>query len=199
MLPALEGGASRKLGDEAADSARASYRETLGDVGPEPLAELVDQAETGYEHQRQRSNLLEQRANYFLGAAGLTTTLVLANAGLLIGKDALDHGWPLTTGAIVLIVASVCALMSGLRALQAMMLTFERTPPHAVTRIVDRRDLSKDDVGRDYLAALLVAQRRTTVVSNWKVGRVKSARRWFTGVVGGIAGLTAIVVASGLT
>ena len=55
------------------------------------LEELLHQAETGYEHQRQRSSTLEQRANFFLGAAGLTTTLVLANAGLF-GRPGFSGG-----------------------------------------------------------------------------------------------------------
>jgi hypothetical protein len=197
LVPPLKGGASKRLGPGTADRSRSAYAELLSEVHGEDLDELKEEARLGYEHQRQRGGSTEQRANFFLGAAGLTTSLVLANAGLLLGTSKLDPTWR-GLAAIALGAASICAIAAGLRAMQATMITFWRTPPNAVPLVVDRRELSGEDLARSYVAALLVAQGRAGVIGDWKVARLAAARRWFIGAIGGVVLLTAFVLIEAL-
>ena len=158
------------------------------------LEELKEQALLGYEHQRERIAAVEQRANFFLGAAGLTTSLVLANAGLLLGASKLGSTYRVLAAA-VLAAASLCAIAAGLRALQATMITFIRAPPNGVPRLMKRRHLSKDELLHAYIAALVVGQHRLSVIADWKIGRMKEARRWFVLVTVAIVVLTGFVLA----
>lgn len=194
LIPAPKGGTvRRRLDHQAVERSRDSYEKILRDVRNNDLVEMKEQALLGFEHQRQRSTGAEQRANFFLGAAGLTTTLVLTNASLLIGKDKLEEPWRVLAAA-ALIVASVCAVVSGVRALQAAMLTFSRTPPNAVTRVLRRRDKEGDALHRAYLASVFVGQGRASVVGDWKIARLGQARTWFLGVIFGAVGLSICVL-----
>lgn len=192
--PALKGGAEKRLRRNTAERSRTAYAEMMRDAPSAVLPELRDQALLGYEHQRGRIASAEQRATFFLGAAGLTTSLVLANAGLLLGTNKLDSPWR-HFAAISLLVASVCAIAAGLRALQATMVTFIRTPPNGVPRIVDRRRATEDRLLRAYIAALLVGQHRLSVIADWKIARMKGATRWFVGAIVSVVVLTVFVLA----
>ena len=194
-LPALKGGAARKIDKNSADRARDSYTKSLGMAGEVDRTGLKEQAEAGLEQQQQRGSGAEQKANFFLGAAGLTTSLVLANAGLLVGTDKLHDPWRIWAAA-ALILASICALISGVRALQAAMATFSRTPPNSVGRLLGRMKTDKDEFQRCHIAALLVAQGRAGTVADWKIERMSAARRWFAGVVAGVILLTGFVLAN---
>lgn len=194
LVPPPRGGTSRRqLDHDAVERSRASYERMFREVSGEDLTQLEEQSLLGFEHQRQRGSGAEQRANFFLGAAGLTTTLILTNASFLIGDKKLDEPW-LALAAVSLGIASLCALVCGGRALQAAMLTFSRTPPNAVTRIVRRRDRKGEDLRRIYVASLLVAQARTSVVGDWKISRLSEAREWFLGVILGAVALSACVL-----
>jgi hypothetical protein len=192
--PPLKGGATKGLPPAIADRSRDAYAASLTKARGEDLAELKQEALLGYEHQRARVTGVEQRANYFLGAAGLTTSLILANAGLLLGTGKLQAPWlGLAAGALAL--ASVCAIGAGARALQASMVTFVRSPPNGSAKVLARRKLKGDELVRAYLGALLVAQARASAVGDWKIERLGSARRWFIGVIAGIVLLTVFVLA----
>lgn len=200
LAPPLNGGAPRRVSPEAADCSREAYAELLdkskasGDDREKALEQLREQAESGDQRQRDRGTGAETRSNYFAGAAGLTTTLVLANAGLLLGQDALDNPLRWMAGA-VLLVASFCAVMTGLRALQASMVTFVRCPANSVSRIVARRkapDLKSLEAR--YIAALLVSQNRNSVVADWKITRLQGARGWFAVVIAGVVMVTVLVL-----
>lgn len=198
VLPPLKGGSSRRLTGGAADRSRSAFAELLpsGDETEAVLVELKEQALRGYEHQRERGAETERRANFFLGAAGLTTSLVLANAGLLLGAKL--HAPLRTLAAISLGVASVCAIAAGFRAMQAMMISFFRTPPNGVDRVLDRCTDSSEVMVRSYIAALLVAQGRAGAIGDWKVNRLGGARRWFVGAITGVMLLTVFVLAEAL-
>jgi len=202
LLPPLNGGAPRRVLLAAADSSRAAYLDLLQERGASegagpPLEQLRRQAELGDERQRDRGASAETRSNYFAGAAGLTTTLVLANASLLLGQNALDNPLRWLAGA-ALLGASFCAVMTGLRALQASMITFVRCPPNSVTRLVKRRKAADAAaLEREYIAALLVSQNRNSVVADWKITRLQEARRWFGGVIAGVGILTVFVLIQG--
>lgn len=197
VMPPLKGGSRRRLTGGAAERSRSAQAELMTAIETPELMELKEQALLGYEHQRQRLAETEQRANFFLGTAGLTTSLVLANAGLLIGAGKLDPPWSgLAAGALA--VASVCAIASGLRAMQAVMISFFRTPPNAVDRVFDRASLKGEELLRVYVAALLVAQGRAGAIGDWKINRLRGARRWFVAAIAGVVFLTAFVLAEAL-
>jgi hypothetical protein len=197
LNPPLKGGASRRLAKGSAERSRKAYAELLeGVTGPE-LAEVRDQALLGYEQQRQRGAATEQRANFFLAASGLTTSLVLANASLLLGASKL--GSPSRQlAALALGAASACAIAAGLRAMQAMMISFFHAPPNGVDRIFDRRTAQGDSLTRLYVGALLVAQARAGAIGDWKVNRLRDARRWFVGAIVGVVLLTSFVLVEAL-
>ena len=166
-----------------------ALRRTKGD----DLIQLEGQALRGLEEARNRVARADQRANFFLGAAGLTTSLVLANGTFLIGEDKLDHPWRgIAVG--VLIFASVCALVAGVRALQASMLTNQRMTPENLGLMLNRSKKRGDAMRRDYVAAVLVTQARSSSVGSWKLSLVASSRRWFTGVIFGVVALTICVL-----
>lgn len=192
--PPLKGGSTRSPRQEMFERSREAFAELLASSDEATLEDLKEQALLGYEHQRERIGTVEQRANFFLGAAGLTTSLVLANAGLLLGADKLESPWR-TLAAAALLIASLCAIAAGLRALQATMITFVRAPPNGVPRVMKRRRLGKNELLHAYVAALLVGQHRLSVIADWKIGRMKEARRWFVIVTGAIVVLTGFVLA----
>jgi hypothetical protein len=194
LVPPLRGGAlRRRLSHDAVERSHTSYERILAEVKGNDLVQLEEQALLGFEHQRQRGSGAEQRANFFLGAAGLTTTLILANASFLIGENKLDGIWLDLAGA-ALAAGSLCALICGGRALQAAMVTFSRTPPNAVTRLLGRRDREGEALRRAYIASLLTAQARTGIVGDWKIARLSEAREWFLGVILGAVLLSACVL-----
>jgi hypothetical protein len=200
IAPPLNGGAPRRVSPEAANCSRDAYFDLLlkimvsGDEREKALEQLREQAELGDQRQRDRATGAETRSNYFAGAAGLTTTLVLANAGLLLGQDKLDNPLRWMAGT-ALLVASFCAVMTGLRALQASMVTFVRCPANSVSRIVARRNSpDMESLECRYIAALLLSQNRNSVVGDWKITRLQEARSWFALVIAGVVVVTALVL-----
>lgn len=191
LFPPLKGGAKRRGITDVAKRQARDERYRLLAAGA--LAEFEAQALLGYEHQRERVRGVEQRANFFLGAAGLTTSLVLANAGLLLDSDQLDPPW-LYLAAITLGLATLFTIVAGLRALQATMTTFTRLPPDNVPRLDERLSRSEGGLRRARVAALLVAQYRTSAIADWKLGRLKAARTWFVAAVAWIVVLTVFVL-----
>ncbi|HET7444467.1 MAG TPA: hypothetical protein VFJ57_07395 [Solirubrobacterales bacterium] len=173
---------------------RDFYIEELAGTCGAALTELRDQAQSGYDLWRERGAAIEQRANFFLGAAGLSTTLVLTNASLLLGNDGLDSPWrELSAGTLA--VASVFAILAGVRAMQAITFTFFRTSPNRPGDIFERRAVSGvNKPVRAYLGALLVAQEREALIVNWKTARLGAARLWFTLAVAGVAVVTTFVL-----
>lgn len=128
VKPPLRGGADRGVDRDTSRRSRRDYVALLEEGKDENLARLTEEALLGYEHERARAASAEQRANFFLGAAGLTSTLVLTNAGLLFGDGKLEAPW-LGLAIASLALASVCAIVAGLRAIQATMITFVRSHP----------------------------------------------------------------------
>jgi len=193
--PPLRGGATSVVKPGLADRSRLAYKQRLEATAGDELTAIVEQARMGLDSQRERSAGVEQRANFFLGAAGLTTSLVLANAGLLLGDSKLESPW-IYLAVAALAIASGCAVLAGFRALQAAMYTFVRTPAYETKRILERRNLDLDEARRREVGALLVAQARTKTIADWKVARLKEARRWFLRTTIGIVVLTLLVLAS---
>lgn len=195
--PPLRGGATREVSSTLAKRSRLAYKQSFNGISGTSLTELAEQASHGFENQRERSAAVEQRANFFLGAAGLTTSLVLANAGLLLGTSKLDSPW-LYLGAGALLVASLFAIAAGFRAVQATMYTFIRTPAYEVERVLERRVLGVAEGRRWETAALLVAQARTKTIADWKVSRLIEARKWFMWLILAVAALTGMVLGNAI-
>ncbi len=197
IVPPPHGGASREAETDLSERARSVFLENLSDVDDQELAELKDRALSGYDINRERNSTVEQRANFFLGAAGLSSTLVLANASVLlgVGNGALNAPWRQLSAA-ALAVASFCAIAAGIRAMQAVMLAFGRVSPTSVEDAFNWRETPGScRVARSHLTALLVAQERELWIGNWKLERLSEARRWFGGAVLGVVVVTGFVLA----
>lgn len=192
----LSGGASRSPDEEDTRRCRQVILSCLSRVGDGEVKELHEQAQQGYELQRERNSTVEQRANFFLGAAGLSSTLVLANASILLGAGdgALGSPWrQLSAAAFAL--ASVFAILAGLRALQAVMLAFGRISPSGVGPILDADSANGTlRATRNHTSFLLLAQERELRVHEWKLARLGEARKWFGGAVLGVVVVTAFVL-----
>jgi hypothetical protein len=140
-------------------------------VGPE----LVEQARSGWERAVARHTGIESRAGTFIQAAGLTTTVVLVNNALLSGDDRVT-GNSRTVFIVAIVVASALLLVAGFYGLVAVMRTFGRVAPDNATRLIERAGVAEEyerHIRR--VAALLVAQRRTSIVADWKLARLKRA------------------------
>lgn len=74
------------------------------------------------------------------------------------------------------------------------MLTFGHTPPNSVSRVMARRSLETEPMMRSYIGALLVGQHRLSAIADWKVMRMKEARRWFVAASLGVVALTLLVL-----
>jgi hypothetical protein len=193
VFPPLLGGAKSKV-DNSTIHKVCNYRAARLPLAKDAdLAELKEEALRGQAVLADRCAVLEQRANFFLGAAGLTSSLVLANSGLLLGTAKLSDPW-LGMAIVFLAVSSVCAVLAGFRAMQAAMTTFIRATPSNSHGISERAELSGPHLARSYVGALLVAQNREEVVGSWKLARLKSARRWFLATIVGISLLTGVVL-----
>lgn len=196
VVPPLAGGAARSPDEEDTKRCRNVFLSCLSRLRDDEVKELHEQAQEGYELQRERNATVEQRANFFLGAAGLSSTLVLANASILLGagEGALGSPWrQLSAAAFAL--ASVCAIVAGIRALQAVMLSFERVSPSGVGPILEADSASGGlRATRNHTSFLLLAQERELRVHEWKLARLGEARRWFGGAVLGVVVVTAFVL-----
>jgi hypothetical protein len=191
--PPLPGGAEKSLPDSTILAAGRHCAEQIPTSSAESLAEIRDHALLGHTTLADRCAVLEQRANFFLGAVGLTSSLVLANSGLLLGDGHLEAPW-LAPALVFLVIATVSAVIAGVMAMLAAMATFIRTTPNGAMQIIDRTGLPVPEVTQLYIGALLVAQKREEVIGTWKLGRLKTARHWFLVVILGVAALTVVVV-----
>jgi hypothetical protein len=191
--PPRGGEGLRRANEKAAIRSQEIRYAELQKVGDEDLGQLKEEAEAGFARELERNAAAEQRASFFLGAAGLTTSLILANASLLIGSERLGPPWRLLAAA-TLVLASGCAILSGLRALQITAGQFQRIYPTSAGEIVRRGSREGGDRIRAYVAGLLIACSRESALAEWKFACLASARRWFFGVIGGVVLLTAIVL-----
>jgi hypothetical protein len=188
---AIAGWRERPKREPRSDQQNApGIKEQIKEVSGDDAHELKEEALRGLEFQQRRSAGVEQRASFLLAAAGLSSSLVLANAGLLLGNVELDPPW-LQLAAASLALASVCAAITGLRAIQATMFDFVQVLPHTMLL---RRKSSGDKLVRSYIAQLQVAEFRERAVTDWKSARMISARKWFFGALAGIALLTMFVL-----
>lgn len=201
LRPPLQGGAPKLGIERAAGWAQGKYEEDLGRADDVALTALTEQAAAGFNEEGIRLGVLEQRANFFLGAAGITTTLVVASSGLLLGaKDAHLHSPWLQLAATALVVASACSLFAALRAAQAAMAAFGRWAPSGVEGVIARSQAGEAEaITRAYIGALQVGTLRNQVIGNWKMHRLKSARRWFAGMISAMFVLTLVVLLDALT
>jgi hypothetical protein len=114
---------------------------------------------------------IEARAGTFVQAAALTSTLVLGNQCLITGDHPVRHApakW-IFLGAIV--TASAALIVSGIYGLFATMRTFDRVAPNTSPRILEHsRASAATGLAQDTRAALL-AQRRISLIGDWKLAR----------------------------
>lgn len=194
LNPPLGSGAPRFLDSAATAAATRSYEEGLGNGLTDTRAA---DATAGYERAHDRLRSIEARATVFLQAAGLTGTLVLANAALIVGDDGLT-GATGTAVTLGLLVAAIALVVAGIYALFAVTRTFSQVAPHSPARMLKRSRLSADAALKDSVASLLLGQRRLSVVGDWKLDRVKRASWALLVVVAGLAVSSGAVVAEAL-
>jgi hypothetical protein len=173
-----------------------SYLQALGDAD---RADLVADATAGYERARDKRDSVAARASVFLQAAGVTGTLVLANGALLIGDDS---GLGEVTKVVVtvgLLAASLALIAAGVYGLLALTWSFGLMAPNNPARIIGRSKVTDEaDDRRQAIAVLLLAQRRMSMVSDWKLDRVKRATFAFLVGIAGVAIATVAVVIEAL-
>lgn len=194
--PPLGSGAPRFAGSSRVDAAADSYAASLGDRVDDAL---VEDAVAGYERARERRSSIEGRATTLLQGAGLTGTLVLANGTLLVGDDS-GLGDPARVAVTLgLVVASTALVCAGVYSLLAIARTFTQVAPNSPRRLLARSKVADDgELLRQKAAALLVAQRRTSIVGDWKLDRLKRATAAFLVGVGGVAVASIALVAEAL-
>jgi hypothetical protein len=152
------------------------------------MDDWIAQAREGYEQERSRIEGVQQRASFILGAAGVTTAGVLANGSLLFDKDAFSA---LAARGIVgglLAVATLALVGAAYSALEATMVMFELAQPSSPWQLERRiHTLGRDEEPRYLLATTLLAARRAEAIGDWKVRRVRQARRRFTLAIASLA------------
>jgi len=187
ISPPLGWGAPRWLArtkkvETAMKEGRASFN-----LGRQLDQDLVAATTAGWDTARTRVAGIEARAGTFVQAAALTSTLVLVNQGLITGDHPVRHApakW-IFLGAIV--TASAALIVSGIYGLFATMRTFDRVAPNTSPRILEHsRASAATGLAQDIRAALL-AQRRTSLIGDWKLARLKRATTFFAIAIAGIA------------
>lgn len=177
----------RKFQREVQAAKRIALPEALrGDS----LKEVVEQTLHGYEREEDRIDGIQQRATFFLGATGLTTSLVLVNGSLLYGSNPLHSFGVRIAVGVLLAIAGLAFVAAGLAALDATTITFDRALPNSAWQIEGRLGLGADDARRDLLAALLLAGQRAEAIGDWKLRQLKGARLLFA------LGMALVVIAS---
>jgi hypothetical protein len=157
------------------------------DLGPHVDDTLVTDSTAGWEGARTRLTGIETRAATFVQAAALTSTLVLANQGLIAGDHPVRHAPAKWIFLAAILTASTALIISGIYGLYATMRTFDRIAPNNLTRILARSKISGAAAKNAHVAANLMAQRRTSLISDWKLARLKRATVFFGIAVAGIA------------
>jgi hypothetical protein len=206
VSPPLPWGAPRALIDDARDRnertpvalATDSFASSLTKPGSSVSPESVEDARSGWERAVSRHGGIESRAGTFIQVAGLTTTVVLVNNTLVSGDDKVT-GSSRTIFIAALIAASALLLIAGLYGLFAVMRTFGRVAPDNATRLIQRARMPEQDRHVATVAVLLVAQRRTSIVADWKLARLKRATFAFglAAVAIAVASAAYLVAASG--
>ena len=211
LSPPLAAGASRRLAYSQAT--RRAEELFSGQISPSSALEAVHEAQDGWEAGRQRLAGVDQRATFFLGAAGLTSTLLVANAKLFVGDDKLLDGAEAVVALVSLAVATALLVASGTYALMASMRTFDRVSPDTNLRVARRHARSGpapkpswlpwrrrvvDAAGArrelDRVGSFMLARHRTSLIIDWKLARLKRATGLFLGA--GVAlGVVSVAVA----
>jgi hypothetical protein len=152
------------------------------------MEDWIAQAQEGYEQERSRIEGIQQRASFILGASGVTTAGVLANGSLLIGKDAFSALSAKLTVGVLLTAATVALVGAAYSALEATMVLFELAQPSSPWQLERRiHKLGHEEESRYVLATTLLAARRAEAIGDWKVRRLRQARRRFTAAIVSVA------------
>ncbi|HEV7750497.1 MAG TPA: hypothetical protein VGO71_03100 [Baekduia sp.] len=180
--------------DAIASFARALTRSRA----PGARERAVAEATSGLERARDRLKGIEDRAATYVQAATLTSTLVLANGALINGQDAVNAGVGRWVAAVALVIASAALIVAGVYGLAAVMFTFDRVGPDNPARVIARSRLDQAEASRQFVAALLAAYRRTQLVADWKMARLKRATVAFLVSIAGIGVASGTLVVQAL-
>ena len=83
--------------------------------------------------------------------------------------------------------ASAALIVSGIYGLFATMRTFDRIAPNTGARILERSRAAEATGLAQNIRAALLAQRRTSLIGDWKLARLKRATTFFAIAIAGIA------------
>jgi hypothetical protein len=187
ISPPLGWGAPRWLARE--EKVQETFKEglssfNLGQQVDEPLAAA---ATAGLESARTRVAGIEARAGTFVQAAALTSTLVLVNQGLITGDHPVRHSPAKWIFLFAIVTASAALIVSGIYGLFATMRTFDRIAPNALAPILERSRADKAKGLEQDVRGALIAQRRTSLIGDWKLARLKRATTFFGAAIALIA------------
>lgn len=200
FFPPLGSGSPRWItskGGALVGAAIDSFEKSLGPVLQEDTAA---QAKDGYERARGRVGLAEDRAKTYFTGSGVTSTLVLANSALIF-----DPKFGLSAGVEGVVMASLAVgtlalVTAGTSSMAAINRTTGRISANTPARIIERSKLSETEAERVLVATWLAAQRRASLIADWKMDRVKVATTSFLIAVGCVtlATIALLAQASGL-
>lgn len=187
FFPFLPGGGRRRIDIECANSYRRDEFDQLRQKIGDPAAEgtrsnlIEEQAEHAMASAASRVAAMEERATMLIGASGLTTTLVLTNAGLF-GEDGVGGTMRMVI-FIILGLASFLSLLAGARAIQVTTINWDRGYPDSADRLAERASLPAEEMEVFRAAALVIAARRAVDIGSWKSKLLAQARSMFLAAI----------------
>jgi hypothetical protein len=164
--------------DEATLAAELMPEDTDEDKKVARAAELLTEAQSIYERAEDRAAGAIARATTLQGAVAIATSRLLAGAGLVIGKTALQGIVWIVFFAVLLVGATVALVMTGVRALSATS-TIHRWHRPTATDIVRRSQLGAAEARVQLAAETLIDYGYNTKIAAWKVAYLGAAAWWF--------------------
>jgi hypothetical protein len=169
-----------------------AIRERLETDDPVLAAELLAQAREIGSAPQDRVEGVERRATTLLGTVGIATSLSVAGAALVLDPSKL-HGdaWRIAV-AIGFFLATLCFVMCGVRAVQALADRQTWMAPRDEDILnVRSKGLAKARV--DLAVSILRSAGANDPIADWKVAYLGAARWWFTRALAALI-VTALVL-----
>ena len=172
----------------------AELAQRLQVADKELSAMLLAEAQEIDRSQHSSAESIQSRAMTLQGAVAIATTLTLTAGGLLLDRTKVEsHGWRLAF-AIVLLLAVLAFIASGVRALGASSRTFPWAQP-GFNDIFDHAKLDLTNAQGAYAAAYLKAAGQNLRIVQVKGGYLNAAVSWFRLALTLLAVLAAMFVA----
>jgi MFS family permease len=172
----------------------AELAQRLQVADKEVSAMLLAEAQEIDRSQHSSAESIQSRAMTLQGAVAIATTLTLTAGGLLLDRTKIEsHGWRVAF-AIVLLLAVLAFIASGVRALGASSRTFPWAQP-GFNDIFDHAKLDLTTAQGVHAAAYLKAASQNLRIVQVKGGYLNAAVSWFRLALTLLAVLAAMFVA----